>query len=267
MARKNKPVGKCHLCGGITQLTFEHVPPKKAFNARPQRIYRGDELVKTIIHPSPPWEFSGLKYTQKQRGMGEYTLCQRCNNNTGDWYATSFIDLVYQGARFVNNTGPDNLHNGDTHEVLFHEIFPLRVVKQVFTMFCSINNPEFAENHPDIRGFILNRSVRGLDSTSYALLIHIGIGELVRNHGSAGILNFESGQSRIISELSAPPFGFVLEFNPSEEVQLQSNNIISLTNQFGYDEQGDVHVKIPVRATNTMFPGDYRGKQEILDAR
>ena len=35
MARRKHVVGICHLCGENTKLSFEHVPPKAAFNSRP----------------------------------------------------------------------------------------------------------------------------------------------------------------------------------------------------------------------------------------
>ena len=35
MASKQKHIGKCNLCGEVQQLSFEHVPPKSAFNNTP----------------------------------------------------------------------------------------------------------------------------------------------------------------------------------------------------------------------------------------
>jgi hypothetical protein len=28
--------GRCHICGNVGELSFEHVPPEKAFNNKPK---------------------------------------------------------------------------------------------------------------------------------------------------------------------------------------------------------------------------------------
>ena len=30
-----KPLGHCHLCGQYGELTFEHIPPRGAYNKHP----------------------------------------------------------------------------------------------------------------------------------------------------------------------------------------------------------------------------------------
>ncbi len=75
MARK-VVMGTCHICGVEGRLSFEHVPPKSAFN---------DQRVLTIgydtaINLGPYHRPSGRIL---QRGAGAYTLCAPCNNQTG----------------------------------------------------------------------------------------------------------------------------------------------------------------------------------------
>jgi len=38
--------GVCHICGKYCELTFEHIPPKQAFNWQRAKIYNGDEALK-----------------------------------------------------------------------------------------------------------------------------------------------------------------------------------------------------------------------------
>lgn len=68
--------GKCYICGRIGKLSFEHIPPRKAFNERPVIKAQFEELVG--LGPDEP-----ITGQIQQRGRGEYTLCPRCNNNTG----------------------------------------------------------------------------------------------------------------------------------------------------------------------------------------
>ena len=72
-----KHFGKCALCGQECELTFEHIPPRAAFNSTPTKPVSGEEL---LDDDRMPWDTTGLKYTNQQKGMGRYSLCPKCNN-------------------------------------------------------------------------------------------------------------------------------------------------------------------------------------------
>src|ERR1700730_14840194 len=94
---KKQHFGTCHLCGTQGKLSFEHVPPDSAFND--QRILRTSfEQMLANEHPD---EFKGQ---QQQRGAGGYTLCEKCNNDTGLWYVPAFTSWSQQAMRFVIGT-------------------------------------------------------------------------------------------------------------------------------------------------------------------
>ena len=61
-----------------------------AFNDRPVVRFAGDVLLK---HGLGVERKNG---TVDQRGAGAYTLCARCNNNTGSWYAPRFVEWCYE---------------------------------------------------------------------------------------------------------------------------------------------------------------------------
>src|SRR3712207_733867 len=86
-------VGICHICGASGPLTFEHVPPQKAFNNKPVIVLPFD-----ASHLGPDPLAHGAKGRVQQRGLGDYTLCARCNSVTGSWYGGDFVDWCYQGA-------------------------------------------------------------------------------------------------------------------------------------------------------------------------
>ena len=65
MGKKNEDY--CHICGEYTNLTFEHIPPKKAGNQTKVNEINGDVLIESLTdHKRLPWDFKGLKYKQKQ---------------------------------------------------------------------------------------------------------------------------------------------------------------------------------------------------------
>jgi hypothetical protein len=82
--------GECCICGSIGKLTFEHVPPAAAFNDR--RVFHAkiDELLGGKWTPGTP--VTRGKYVQ--RGAGRHFLYGKCNNDTGAWYGTAYIDFA-----------------------------------------------------------------------------------------------------------------------------------------------------------------------------
>ena len=79
-------IGTCHICGTHGKLSFEHVPPKKAFNNRRVVKVGFDEAMS--VGPYDQLEKGHID----QREAGAYTLCSTCNNKTGSWYADGFAD-------------------------------------------------------------------------------------------------------------------------------------------------------------------------------
>jgi hypothetical protein len=86
-----------------------------------------------------------------------------------------------------------------------------------------------------------------------------------RNTGIAAWGDFAKGTSFLASEMSAPPFGFVLEFDPQRDKHdLWGAEITSMLNDFGYDEKTDIAFRMPKYEQNTPVPCDFRTKEEIV---
>jgi len=277
MVNKNR-IGKCHICGETKELTYEHIPPESCFNNHRCRAYKGIDLLGAINKTNHyPWEIQKLeskhklKHEQKQRGMGGYTLCKKCNNFTGAWYAESFGTLIRQGYFGLKEFGWDNIRHQSIYTLSFKEIYPLRILKQIFTMFCSINDSNFTNTHTDIKDFILEKESAKIDVTKYALYIYISLGQILRYVGKSVDLkvreNLEIMSSRTISELTTFPFGNVLEFGPSDEKIKQEWNILSNFLKYKYNEKVDLDLNFPALEVNIGFPLDYRTKKEIKENR
>ena len=118
---KSKQYGTCHICGKYGKLSFEHVPPRKAYNEKPAHMAKGEEFIRNITKAN----FEDIKTRIYQRGSGDYTLCEECNNDTGSWYGKSYLDWVYQAVAIIHYTsGKPTLHYP-------YFLFPLRVIKQI----------------------------------------------------------------------------------------------------------------------------------------
>src|SRR6266436_2890160 len=145
-------------------------------------------------------------------------------------------------------------------------LFPLRVLKQVICMFFSVNSSEFQKHQPDLVRFVLNK-----ESTRFPDYIRIyafytfthrmrmaGVSGLVRGLGSS------RSRVHVFSEITFPPFGFVMSFadKPPPEANFYE---ISGFSQFNYIAWRDgITMKLPMMQIYTGFPGDYRTREKTL---
>lgn len=251
MARQ-KVMGECHICGAITELTFEHVPPRAAFNDRPvvntpfERLLKAEDLDDLVK----------LKGPQSQKGAGGYTLCASCNNDTGAWYGNAFVDWAYQALHIIEyaSTAPSLYYT--------YHIFPLRILKQIICMFFSANPPTFRQVQSDLVRFILNRQQKYL-SPKIKFYAYISTSDRSRQSGVTGSLSIEEGRgTRVFSEISFPPLGYVMciESDPPDDRLVD----ITFFAQYSYNEWNDVALNLPVLPVYTWVPGDFRSRDEVV---
>jgi hypothetical protein len=239
---KQKILGTCHLCGARGELSFEHVPARAAFNNRPVVPVSHDQAFHLRPGEVP-------KGPIQQRGMGGYTLCASCNNNTGSWYGSSFIDWCYEGLTVLQRTGG--------RPTLYHVSYnyPLRILKQIVTMFFSVCAPTFQARNEELVRFVLNRKVTGL-SGKYRFFTYYNLEGRFRCSPPVGIMDVKRGGSTLIAEISFPPFGYVMTLgSDAPDKRLVE---ISYFAHFGYNEFVSVSRRLAVLQTYMPMPGDYR---------
>jgi len=248
MPRRKNVVGTCHLCGNVEQLSFEHVPPRAAFNDR--RVIRvpfeqamelgPEEIVKGEIH---------------QGGIGDHTLCIRCNNTTGGWYGKYFVDWCYQAMEILNRSG------GNPSLIYMQYLFPLPILKEIVTMFFSVNPNSFSKLNPDLVRFVLNREAKNLPP-KYRFFVYYNTAGKFRYWGVSGTMNIFTSQMTVMSEITFPPFGYLMTIDSKPP----DNRLFEITHfsDCDYNEFKVMTLKLPVLPTHTMYPGDYRTKDEIL---
>lgn len=251
MARK-RPEGICHICGKFGPLSFEHIPPESAFNNRPVISVNFDQAIS--LGPDDV-----VKGPKQQKGMGGYTLCERCNNLTGHWYGSEFVAWCYQGMEIIERSG------GKPTLIYLNYIFPLCILKQVVTMFFSVNTDAFHTHNPELVRFILNKETRYLPPR-YRFFVYYNIEGRQRTVGVSAIANMKAGSASLLSEITFPPFGYVMtiDSNPPDE------RLVEITHfaRYAYRDFGVFSQKLPVLPTHVAFPGDYRTKDDIYrDAR
>lgn len=243
-----RPTGECHICGVVGPLSFEHTPPRGAFNNRTVVAATFDQVVS--LGPE-----GTAKGTIEQKGMGAFTLCNKCNNDTGSWYGNQFIAWCYQGMQILLASG------GRPSLVYPHYLFPLPTIKQVITMFFIVNQLGFAARNPELVAFVLNKHRKYLDPR-YRIFIYYNIEGNYRSTGIVGKVSLGSGSPPIIlSEMNFPPFGYVMTYNGTvPEKQLAE---IAHFAGYDYEEFKILNIRLPVLPTHIWIPTDYRTKEQI----
>lgn len=267
MARKSV-FGKCHICRDHTKLSFEHVPPRSAFNDCPA-VYKE---VFELINKDPSRYFE-RKGPVSQRGVGAYTLCEKCNNDTGSWYGDAFADWAHQGMEILTYTqGSPSLH-------YTFRIYPLQVIKQIVCMFFSITDKRFSHNHPDLVKFVLNKHEHNLnpDIRIYAFFNSSGRSRYIGGASKMTInpnginrdtledmnhtANSALAKSRLLSEIACRPLGYVMSFDPvPPDARLVD---ISHFARYAYSEWKPLSLQLPALPAETYFPADYRSLEQV----
>lgn len=254
-----KHPGVCKLCGKYTELTEEHVPPKRAFNSSSIMVYSFEEYQKKIAGEDDkmPWDFSGLKGKIRQGGNRGFWLCKDCNSNTGSWYVSEYVDLVHCLSHLIQN---EALKIGNAYNININNVHPLRIFKAIMTMFCDINNNCFDDE--SLRQFLMEKENQAFNEGKYSLYCFLTTTHSCRIRGISGIATI-SGGATLVSEIITYPFGLALYINKPSSFQAKGY-CMNTFSHYSYDEMTNITFeKIPYLEVNSQFPTDFRSKEEI----
>ena len=252
------------MCGTETDLTFEHIPPQKALNSRRAKIYTGDECLSLMVGKDGrvPWNADGLHYVNQQSGMGMYSLCSDCNNNTGALYGRDYIDFaigIHGVLKHLNALPGMNINLKGI------EIYPLKIIKQVISMFLSINRLYFDES---LRNFVMDKESTIFDKEKYKVFMYFicsGVQKLVPY-----MVKGQSTEKGFIktglSEITTYPLGFILLIDSPAAYNINCTEITNFCD-CKYDSKYKYDCTVPVHECNTLLPLDFRSKSEILRCR
>jgi len=241
---RRRVTGICRLCGVEGALSFEHTPPRSAFNDRPVIAIPFNEA----IHLGPDAVPRG---PVQQRGAGRFSFCPRCNNLTGHWYGGAFVEWCYASLPWLMKSGGCAAHAC---------IFPLRVIKQIATMFFSLEAERFHACNPELVHFVLNRDETHLPAR-YRVFLYANWEGRLRASGLLARSDFGTGRAVLFSEVTYPPFGYVMTFDsPPPDPRLLD---ISRFSHWSYTDRVTVTLQLSLLATHLAIPGDYRTKAEI----
>jgi hypothetical protein len=252
-------IGHCRICGQTGALSFEHVPPRAAFNRAGVELFSiEDWLARENGKPTRRGRI-------QQRGMGGFVLCTRCNNLTGRLYVPELEKWSRAGAQILSQLPLDVDEDSDPAEkgVSFglRRVRPLRFAKQIVAMMLAINHEGFRNANPALTEFVLDRYTWDL-SSKYQLYLALYRGPKSRQAGISGSLDPESGRIHMFAEVAHQPFSYLLSVDEPTPL-LPLGNVTHFTD-YGYDDEVDIDLNLLVGFGHTIFPGDFR-TQAALD--
>ena len=225
---KTSNYGICHICGKHCKLTFEHIPPRDALNKGPARMMSGDELIKK-------YRGEQSRYRNQQKGMGRYSLCSSCNNNTGQWYAPAYNFAAKATALEIQQNPPKQ--HGVVYELETDKCKPLAFVKQVIAMFCSIL-PITEVQRLGFDKLLLDKESNVIDRSLFDLRMYIPSqegGHLQVGPFIVASVNKETNEMSATqaAEIAAYPFGFILNLTPENPVEHGGSIMYMLNAEYG----------------------------------
>lgn len=253
MARHKMKEGVCRLCGKEALLSYEHVPPRVAFNRNTKFVSVDfDEYLQARnVLKNPP------KGKQKQGGIGYNSFCRDCNSYLGSNYVNAYRNWVVGGAQLLNKEKEHGLCS-----YTISNIEPLKVLKHIISMFLAINGEWFLESFPDLVSFVSDKDSTNLPER-YRIFMYLTRAEKFRYMHYAVNGNFKTGIITNCSEIAFPPYGYVLTFD--FEGRLNFLNEITNFKKFRVDDEGTLKMVTYQLPTYMPFSLDYRSESQIED--
>jgi hypothetical protein len=241
LSKKKIIEGKCAVCGNSGRLSFEHVPPRSAFNEKPILIQNHTHLFETE-------SYLYEKNSKSNKGFGAYTLCESCNNNTGGQYAKDFAEFAIQAMNYLRaHEGPHGLHS------IPFKIKPLNVIKQIITMFFSANKGTILSADKDLVDFILDKEKRGLPN-KYQLYLYYTLSKNKRLNGN-GTQRTAEGKFVNWSEINFQPFGYLLALESPPPNEYMAN--ITEFAKHNYDSEVELKISAGYLSISSFLTGEY----------
>lgn len=247
----------CRVCRREeAKLSFEHVPPRAAFNDGPITVYGFDDW----LNRDDDGALTGGRI--EQRGAGAHTLCERCNNNTGSWYGNELKRAANTGMSLLARTPLkefDQLLEHRWAQVKLTQSetgpYPLRFIKQVIVMLLATSPPELTLNHHELGDFVLDRMRTGL-SERYRFYLALYAGPYARSTGVVPSLDMERNRTDTFVEVAWPPYAYVMTID-SEPEALPTVDVTPMVD-VGYNYRADVELELLLAFGHTAIPLDYR---------
>ncbi len=245
MSKRKMQTGICRICKKEKQLTFEHIPPRVAFNKH-TRYY--SIPMKDYLKNENPLEIN-IKGKVQQGGHGYYSLCGECNSFLNENYVRSYAKWANIGMSLLLEYKFDFIH------FYAEQQNPKRVLKQIISMFISMNDTWFTEQYPELLEFVRFPENNNFPD-KYRLYCYLN------NEGQIRMSKWNFTNTHgIICESTFRPFGYVLNIGNNATIDKLTD--ISIFKDFSDKRNHIIELGLYRYPTYLPIPLDFRSKKEI----
>ena len=260
MARRNKKIeGLCAICRTIKKLTPEHIPPRSTGNTGNVKLIDFISLINNSNNNHGQIYQNGIVYT---------TLCESCNNNTGSWYGRDYLDWVNQIKEINKN---ENLSKGVLKETNIN-FYPLRVFKQIVSMFLSLNH-RFMDNDTleVVKKFLLEKDNRNFPKDFYIYLYVVSPEtRYFKQVPFPDSYVMDLRNNNIFYNFSEIAWGDIgLIFSKNKDVPEFENNLVDIMFflKYEYNSQENLEFIFPVFPVDPLGTTKFVKNEKILNAQ
>lgn len=242
--------GICKLCLNEKELTYEHFPPRSAFNKN-TRFYR--------INSSDYYEnFQKYNKSRKikakinQGGLGDYCLCEECNNYLGFSYVNDYVNFAKICSSIIKQSDE---FKSISFKFKKEEVNLKYFLKQVISIFICNNEAWFTQSYPELLKFVKDKDSSFLPE-KYRFYLYLNEEGRFKN-GNWSMTNIHGE----VCEFTFPPFGIILSINNSEKIY-EASEITAFKN---YDDilLDEFNITLNKYPTYSPFPLDFRSKEDF----
>ncbi len=232
-----KHIGTCCICGREGKLTFEHIPPHKASNGFPLKLYNVGKYITE----------NNARYSSLQNGAGAWTLCSSCNNLTGAWYGNAYVEFASQGITYYRKKAAGII-------AVPYTIYPLRVFKQIVSCFASVNGANWCKENPAFRDFLLNPKSRSFPD-DVDIRMYLQSSGRCKLNGIEFVADVSTGDQFCGSEFAYPPFAFVCDCSHGRYYSKSFQKLFSIREflKYNYDDRVTLYLNIPRKPCNPFL--------------
>ena len=254
--------GRCRLCGRVTSLSREHLPPRSAANS--ERVV-ADSIEEWVRRQSLDERTRG---TVEQGGVWGRTLCSDCNSVTGHRYGDQYRGWAGRAARLFRDELPpvEELDRDRVSRLLrvqFSGVRPGSFARQVLSLMASLSGPwDLASHHPEIRAMVLDGTAGRLPEGMFlGMAFYAGPSIVVA--GPTLVINRITKEWRWSLVLAYPPLAF--EFVLAAAAETWPTPMCGIGNflETAPGARGDVELECFIAFGHTGWPTDWRTRAQI----
>lgn len=245
-----KPIGICKICLEEKVLSYEHFPPRSAFNKNTKfYLLSTDEYFEKFVN-----YINGEKPKKKPRqgGLGDYCLCEECNNFLGYKYVNDYVNFAKICYGLINEIGN---FKAIQFKFIRSEINLKNFLKQATAIFICNNGDWFTSAYPELLEFVKNPDYYDLPE-KFRFYMYLNNEGQYKN-GNCTFDNINGA----LCEFVFPPFGLILNIE-NENRLIEVSEITDFKN-FDILPQNEFVIVLNKYPAYSPIPLDFRGKEEF----